>query len=271
MTGNPIAVFDADMAAPAMHTLCAGRAALFSSRCPGSEGANEDSASILEPSNVSLVLAVADGMGGSAAGAEASKAALKQLQKSVAQSSNNGKILRTAILDGFERANEAVRAIGVGAGTTLAVVEIQDNKMRPYHVGDSAILLVGNRGKIKHQSIAHSPIGYGVEAGLIEEDDAMHHEDRHIVSNFVGTPDMHIQIGPTVPLAQRDTLLIASDGLTDNLLLDEMVGRIRKGPIEKAGKSLAKDAATRMTDPQKDAPSKPDDLTFILFRRGRAD
>ena len=75
--------------------------------------------------------------------------------------------LRPAILDGIEAANAAVRAIGTGAATTLSLVEIQGRVVRAYQVGDSAILLAGQRGKLKYQTIAHSPIGYAVEAGLI--------------------------------------------------------------------------------------------------------
>lgn len=243
-----------------------GRTAVFSARCPDHDGSNEDSAAVIGIGDDAGVLVVADGLGGSAAGAAASAAAVKQVCLAVELAARNGGLLRSAILDGFEQANEAVRAIGVGAGTTLAVIEIQDGAVRPYHVGDSAVLLVGGRGKMKYQSIAHSPIGYGVEAGLIAEEDAMHHEDRHIVSNVIGTAEMHIEIGPTLTLAARDTLIVMSDGLADNLHAEEIVERIRKGSLSTAAKRLATDARGRMAQPQDGLPSKPDDLTFIVFR-----
>ena len=103
--------------------------------------------------------------------------------------------LRDAILNGFEDANGAVQALGIGAATTLAVVEVKENIVRPYHVGDSMILVVGQRGKIKLQSVPHSPVGYGVESGLLDEKEAMYHEERHLVSNVVGSPDMRIESG----------------------------------------------------------------------------
>lgn len=57
-------------------------------------------------------------------------------------------------------------AVGIGAATTLAVVKLSGRTIRPYHVGDPMILLTGQRGRIKHQNIAHSPVGYAVEAGM---------------------------------------------------------------------------------------------------------
>ena len=51
-----------------------------------------------------------------------------------------------------EAANRAVAELGVGAATTLAVVEIQGRSVRTYHVGDSMILAVGQRGKVRFQA-----------------------------------------------------------------------------------------------------------------------
>jgi serine/threonine protein phosphatase PrpC len=94
----------------------------------------------------------------------------------------------------------------------------------------------------------------------------MNHEERHLVSNMIGTPDMRIEVGPAVELAPRDTLLLASDGLFDNLHLDEIVARVRKGPLKKTIQTLAEDCRQRMMEGGHKNPSKPDDLTFIVFR-----
>ena len=120
---------------------------------------------------------------------------------------------------------------------------------------------------MKLQTVPHSPVGYGVEAGLIDEDEAMHHEHRHVVSNFIGTPDMHIAIGPPVTLARRDTLLLASDGLFDNLYSDHIVETIRRGNLLAASQRLASASRQNMLTVREGHPSKPDDLTFIAFRR----
>ena len=138
--------------------------------------------------------------------------------------------------------------------------------MRPYHVGDSGILACGGRGKVKLQTTAHSPVGYGIEAGLLDETDAMHHEDRHVVSNVVGAEDLRIEIGSEKKLAARDTLVLASDGLFDNLHLNEIVEMARKGPVDSACAALQRTARQRMLEPVEGTPSKADDLTIVVCR-----
>ena len=77
----------------------------------------------------------------------------------------------------------------------------------------------------------------------------MHHDDRHLVSNMVGSSDMRIEVGSPILLASRDTALLATDGLFDNVHPDEIVEIVRAGPLERAAAALAGLAAKRMTEP----------------------
>jgi PPM family protein phosphatase len=252
--------------------IAGGTAAVFSTRSPQKTTPNEDVAAALQVSASHGVLAVADGLGGHAGGERASRLAVETVQQTIhvatelSDDPHQVDPLRPAILDGIEGANEVVRRLGTGAATTLVLVEIRDRVVRPYHVGDSAILLVGQRGKLKFQTIAHSPIGYAVEAGLIDEKDAIHHAERHVISNVIGSPEMRIEIGPAIEMAARDTLVLASDGLLDNLLPAEIVELVRTGPLDKAVDDLVAVATERMNAPDRATPSKPDDLTIVAFR-----
>ena len=95
----------------------------------------------------------------------------------------------------------------------------------------------------------------------------VHHADRHLVSNFLGMADMRIDVGAEVELRPRDTILLASDGLMDNVHVDEIIERIRKGPLETAVDRVTALARHRMTAESTAQPSKPDDLSLILFRK----
>jgi len=249
--------------------LGSGRGALFTARAPDKDGPSEDAAALVSWSPVADVLAVADGAGGSRGGGHAARLALEALTASLERGAGSGLDLRSAVLDGIECANQRIAEEAAGAATTLALVTIEGGRARPFHVGDSAILVTGQRGRVKHQSVAHGPVGYGVEAGLLDEREAMHHEDRHLVSNVVGSAEMRIEVGPSLALAPRDTVVVASDGLSDNLYVAEIVDCVRKGPIEEAARVLRDLVRARMAGARPGQPSKPDDLTFLLYRPAR--
>lgn len=257
-----------DLVVPRALPVAAGTAVVYSVKCPDERPKNEDCAAVYSLDDSAGVLAVADGAGGMRGGDQASSIAIRKMKSTLDGAPGDPSMLRPAIINAFEDANAAVLALGIGAATTLSVVEIQDDVVRPYHVGDSDILVVGQRGRVKTQTMPHSPVGYAVESGMLNEHDALHHEDRHLVSNLIGSTDMHIQVGAPVRMAKYDTVLVASDGLADNLHQREIIKIVRKGPLELAANALAQIALDRMHHPSDKHPSKPDDLTFILFRLG---
>ncbi len=258
--------FQVDMSQGETVALSGGEAAVFSTRSRDKQTPNEDAAALIHVNGQAGILVVADGLGGSPAGEQASCLAIAELIASIQQAPADEPSLRAAILNGIENANRAVSGLGIGAATTLAIAEVRGRSVRPYHVGDSMVLLVGQRGKIKLQTVSHSPVGYAVESGLLDETEAMHHAERHLVSNVIGTPDMRIEVGSAVEMARYDTLLLASDGLFDNLHTEEIVERIRKGPLKRVASTLVEDCRRRMQTPEEGQPSKPDDLTFVAYR-----
>jgi len=248
-----------------------GEVCVRSIRSPTKRTPNEDSAAVIELGDDSLVLAVADGVGGSPAGREAANLAVATLANVLRDGAATvAGELRPAIMEAIEEANRAVQALGRGAATTLIVAQIDVRRLRSYHVGDSELVAVGQRGRVKQRVVPHSPTGFAVEAGLLDEDEAMSHDQRHVLFNVIGSPDMRVEVGPSLELAVRDTVLLASDGLFDNLFIDEIVDAIRKGPLTQAADRLVERAAARMAgDLPAGEPSKPDDLTIILFRPRR--
>jgi serine/threonine protein phosphatase PrpC len=247
-------------------SLAHGDVCVRSLRSPDKQTDNEDSAAIIQLGDDSLVLAVADGVGGSVAGREASNAAVRTLSRVLTQLPDETQQLRPAILDAVEEANKTVLGLARGAATTLVVAQLDATHLRSYHVGDSELLAVGQRGRIKQRVVPHSPTGFAVEAGLLDENEAVQHDQRHVLFNVIGSLEMRVEVGPALQLAVRDTVLLASDGLFDNLYIGEIVDAIRSGPLTAAADRLVARVQARMQGEGADQPCKPDDLTIVLFR-----
>lgn len=246
--------------------LTIGDVAYYALSSPDKDTGNEDSIGVLQLNDDTAALVVADGLGGHRAGAEASATAIRSLFESLGNH-NEERPLRATMMNGLEQGNLKVMQVGGGAATTLIGAVIQGHKVRIYHIGDSGGLLVGQRGAIKLKTVAHSPVGHAEASGLIDEEMALAHESRHIVSNVLGSSEMSIEVGPVVTLARYDTLLLASDGLLDNLRIHEITEIIRKGKLSSVAETLRQRVHDRMTHFGEEHPCKPDDLSFILYRR----
>lgn len=255
----------ADLEDPELHTLGLGLAAVYTRRCPEAVGVNEDACAIVPFHDEAGVLVVADGAGGLPGGEQAAAIVIAALRDKVRHALRSGGELRSAILDGIDSAQQKVLKLGIGAATTVAIAEIDGHRLRTYHVGDSQVMLIGQKGKVKFATKCHSPVGYAIEAGLLDRDTAMTHSSRHMVSNLIGSTTMSIEISTPVEIAPKDTILIASDGLYDNLFEDQIIDICRKGQLLHITRSLVTACDAHMRS-HLDI-GKPDDLSLIAYRR----
>ena len=261
---TPFSCINADLDEPVLLECHQGTLCAYSRRSPDKTTANEDAVAVVSLGDDHLVCIVADGLGGQPSGEQASALTIGLLIDRLSATRHAPGNIIQVILGSIEAANRELLDAAVGAATTLAIAEIHGPAVRSYHVGDSMILVTGQRGKVKLETISHSPVGYAVEAGLVEEEESLHHDERHLVSNVIGSSEMHMSIGTPVVMGARDTLLVATDGLFDNLHKEEIVDIIRKGPLYGSSHELKDQCLGRMED--KVNPYKPDDLSFILFR-----
>lgn len=255
-----------EMAAPERLPAGGGNTALFTTpRQPGAS-VNEDAAAVAPVGTDHAVLLLADGMGGAAAGDRASGITIQRTVGHLADAAPEERAIRNAVLDGIEDANREIRDMDVGAGTTILAAAVSGPHIRCYHAGDSMALIVDDLGHVRWKTMPHSPTGYAIESGLMDEAFAMRSQARHLLANAVGKAEMHVEVGAPVLLRPGETLIMASDGLFDNLHLREIGERVGGLELEHAVRELSDTALARMADPKGTSPSKPDDLTILVYR-----
>ncbi len=170
-----------------------------------------------------VVLAVADGMGGHAAGEVASKLCLQifgsHLLNAVQEWLNFSEpdwheALKSAILEANRQVFAEAQAMRNNMGTTLTVAVLCGNKAFFANVGDSrGYLLQG--GKLRQITKDHSLVQQYVDAGLITPEQARWHPQRNIITQAVGI-EPTVQVDTfEVTLQRGDLVLVCSDGLVD--------------------------------------------------------
>lgn len=173
---------------------------------------NEDSLLVREP-----LFAVADGMGGHAAGDVASKIAIETLTTDV-----DGAGDRDTLVGAVQRANSVIFERGQtdpttsGMGTTCTVVYISGDEARFAHVGDSrAYLLRG--GKLAQVTEDHTLVNRMVKEGRLRAEEAERHPQRNVITRALGI-DSNVKVDySTIDLHPGDRILICSDGLSGML------------------------------------------------------
>jgi protein phosphatase len=263
--GSLVLLADANLEFPQPVTMSCGQAVVFTRPRAGRSHGNEDALGIFQLGPDRAWLAVADGVGGLPRGREAATWVIEMLGEP--RSQDNDSVIEARI----QRANQALLERLPGSATTISIVEISQNSLTSYHAGDSAALVVGQRTRIKLKTQCHSPVGISEANGILDEKQALFHPRRHLLNNMMGDPALWLEKTGPLELAPRDTVLVASDGLWDNIFVSEVVEAIRVGSLLQAAKWLADTVITRMSTPVAGLPSKPDDVSFILYRQHQLD
>lgn len=261
-------IFHTDMSNYETLTVNAFEIAYYTQMLPEANRVNQDAIGIAAD-NTKAVLVVADGVGGNPKGEEASQICVEKIIKGVSKnfsSTRKESRIRSTVLDCIEASNDAILQTSSGAATTATICAIDQDFLRCYQVGDSSLLLCGQKGLLKYKAPEHSPVGFALRAGLMNEKTALDHPDRHLVSNLLGDANMFIEIGPQIPFALHDTVLLATDGLFDNVESETLIEIIRKTALSNVMESLIE--LVKAKDDASAAPNlrKPDDVSFIVCR-----
>jgi serine/threonine protein phosphatase PrpC len=179
---------------------------------------NEDSVLVGPP-----VFAVADGMGGHAAGDKASAAVVERLA-ALGADAEHGYLELGRLDDALSAAADDIDRfsahIPIGAGTTVtgAVLALKDGEphFAVFNIGDSRVYRLAD-GEFRRVTRDHSVVQELVDAGLIHADDAEDHPESNVITRAVGFRDDPKPDVWMLPVEPGMRLLLCSDGLTKEL------------------------------------------------------
>ena len=246
-----------------------GTMGIFSCPKPGEERVNQDSCALLPIGKHKALLLVADGIGGHRGGDQASRLSIETFVELIKTFDESKSSTREFILNCFEEANKKVRELGIGAGTTLVVAEVNKTYVRFYSTGDSTAQLFGGKGVLKYKNLEQSASALAFESGLMSFEEAHNHEEANVLIHAIGDELLNIQISNAIATSSRDLILLASDGLTANLDQETIISCITNGSIEERMNRLVELAKNKMI--KVDQGGHPDDLSIILHSLGRND
>ncbi len=203
---------------------------------------NEDSVYVGE-----FLWAVADGMGGHAAGDVAS-----QLVVAALRAADRPNLDQQAIIDALRSANEAVRAYGMevpaarGLGSTvsgLARIFLGGAEhWAVFNVGDSRVYRI-YEGALSRATVDHSEVEELVLQGRLTEEQARAHSSRSVITRSIGTDPPPIVDLWVLPQGLGEGFLICSDGLTSELPDQELQEILSQSLDVHAMANRLKDAA----------------------------
>lgn len=209
--------------------------------------ANNEDAAFAGP----RLLALADGMGGHAAGEIAATLAINELLRLDSRPTSRNMVgdLRKAV----RRANTAIadRAANDpethGMGTTLTALLFAGRRVALAHIGDSRAFLLRN-GSLRQITRDDTLVRSLVDEGRLSPEEAANHPQRNMVLKVLTGQAIEpfFEVRETDP---GDRYLICSDGLSDYVPADEIA------------------AVLEMPDPQQ----RPQQLIRLALRHGSQD
>ena len=163
------------------------------------------------------LLAVADGMGGHAAGEVASAVAIAALAPldEDAPGADLLAALRAAALSANTHLSDMVEGDPAleGMGTTLTAVLSAGNRLGLLHIGDSRCYLLRD-GELTQITHDHTLVQTLIDEGRISEEEASTHPQRSVITRVLdGRPGLELDLSVR-EVRPGDRYLLCSDGLT---------------------------------------------------------
>ena len=192
------------------------------------------------------LIAVADGMGGHAAGEVASRIAVKVLEKLAptltAQEIDEDSV-EDLLMHSLHSIDAEIAAVADeeiekrGMGTTLTALLIRDNRIALLHVGDSRCYrLRGNT--LEQLSNDHTVIQELLDQGAISQAEAADHPQRSMLTQALRGDGDVTPVLQMYEVKKGDRYLLCSDGLSGVLTDKEIKVGLKKSDKDEAVKFL---------------------------------
>lgn len=224
---------------------------------------NEDRFLVRELADGSVLLLVADGMGGESGGDVAAQVVVDILARFPGADGKGHEPLVAAL----HEADDRIRALAdedpehEGMGTTATVVLYGQGSAHWAHVGDSRLYHL-HRGRLRQVTTDHRFIQEFLDDGSLTPEQAATHPFRNVLEQCVGCSEVSPD-GGSFPVADGDRLLLCSDGLT-RYLDDGEIGTslATQAPAGTVAETLIRTAIDR---------GGRDNVTVIVAEAGPAD
>ena len=206
---------------------------------------------------------VADGMGGHAAGQQASALAVRTVME--VYYGHPSPDPAQALTEAIRQANAAIHRQAqypetAGMGSTIVAALVLGRDLYIAHVGDSRAYLIHGQ-EIKQITRDHSWVAEQVEAGILSEEEARRHPHRHVVTRSLGSEaEVEIDLSRET-LSPGDAVLLCSDGLTDQVRDEEIRQIVAGNDPKKVANQLIELASQR---------GGADDVTALVIGIRRA-
>ena len=243
------------------------RFTIFQDSRKGSRSVNQDRIAYTYGRDT-LLLVVADGMGGHAGGEIAAQIAVRLFIERFQQEAKP--ILKNPLTFLHESMVKAHAALGSYSAqfsmletprTTCVACIVQAGHAHWAHVGDSRLFLY-RQGVLLSQTRDHSKVQYLIDQGLIGPDEAAAHPDRNkIYSCLGGLVNPVIDLSNRTPLRDGDIIVMCTDGLWGSIGSEEMATWLTSTPILKSAPEMIREAERR-------GGAEGDNLSAIVVRWG---
>ena len=123
-------------------------------------------------------------------------------------------------------------------GTTIVTVAIFDNQVVVYNIGDSSAYGLTKDNVMNVVTVEDSFVGALISAGVITEEEAKSHPEKHVLTQALATRDnidLHTFIDD---VSNYDYFLLCSDGLTNMIEKEEIQNIVRNSELSIAVNKL---------------------------------